>query len=72
MRMSADNPGRRPERDQFGFGAYASLLALLCILDTADLPFCIGVFGRYGAGKTSIVNLRLMRATAGPCKMCCV
>lgn len=56
MRMLPDNPISDPEEDQFGFDFYASLLAD-SIINTPDLPFCMGVFGAWGTGKTSLMRM---------------
>ena len=51
MRMLTDNP---TAHDRFGFKPYSEILANT-IVDTNDLPFSIGIFGQWGAGKSSLM-----------------
>lgn len=68
MQMHTDNPTRTSAEDRFGFAPYADLLADT-IRDTARLPFCIGIYGPWGTGKTSLMlmieeNMKAGRANA--------
>jgi KAP family P-loop domain len=56
MKLFTDNPLDSIEEDKFGFDAYAKMLGDL-ILDTQRLPFCIGIFGAWGSGKTSLMKM---------------
>jgi len=56
MRVLTDNPITTVEDDSFGFKDYAEILAQT-IIETDRLPFCIGIFGSWGTGKTSLMNL---------------
>lgn len=51
MEMLTDNP---TSRDRFGFNPYAEILGNT-IHDTDSLPFSIGIFGEWGAGKSSLM-----------------
>lgn len=56
MIMLTDNAIHNRNEDKFGFDIYANLLADT-IRDTDKLPFCIGVFAEWGAGKSSLMNM---------------
>lgn len=56
MEMLTDNPISNKREDKLGFSDYAQLLAQT-IIDTKKLPFCIGIFGGWGTGKSSLMNL---------------
>lgn len=56
MKMLTDNPVKNLTEDKFGFRFYADLLAH-SIRDTQELPFCIGIFAEWGAGKSSLMNM---------------
>lgn len=56
MKMLTDNPVKNLSEDKFGFKFYADLLAH-SIRDTQELPFCIGIFAEWGAGKSSLMNM---------------
>ncbi len=56
MKLFTDNPLDSIEEDKFGFDAYAEMLGDL-ILDTQRLPFCVGIFGAWGSGKTSLMKM---------------
>jgi predicted KAP-like P-loop ATPase len=56
MEMLTDNPILWEEEDKFGFSEYAHTLAET-IIDTRHLPFCIGIFGDWGTGKSSLMNM---------------
>ncbi|MGD2095776.1 MAG: P-loop NTPase fold protein, partial [Phycisphaerales bacterium] len=56
MRMLTDNPILHINNDKFGHDNYAKLISS-SIRDTSDLPFCIGVFGQWGTGKTSLMRM---------------
>ncbi len=44
-----------PEKDRFGFRDYARVLERRA--RQAEPPFTIGIFGRWGSGKTSLMRL---------------
>ena len=54
MNFLSDHPINSPENDELGYKGYAELLSE-CIMDTKELPFCLGIFGAWGVGKTSIM-----------------
>ncbi|MFH0785162.1 MAG: P-loop NTPase fold protein [Pseudomonadota bacterium] len=56
MEMLTDNPIAKKNYDKFGFAPYAGILADT-IRDTDSLPFCIGIFAEWGAGKSSLMNM---------------
>lgn len=56
MKLFTDNPISSVEEDAFGFAPYAQILTNT-ILDTERLPFCIGVFGAWGSGKSSFMKM---------------
>jgi len=56
MQMLTDNPIHRTNEDRFGFAPYAHILANV-IRDTERLPFCIGIFGPWGTGKSSLMRM---------------
>lgn len=56
MEMLTDNPIRTTELDRFGFTQYATMLAE-AIRDTHQLPFCIGIYGPWGTGKSSLMYM---------------
>ena len=56
MQMLTDNPIGKKNQDRFGFAPYARILSDT-IRDTDELPFCIGVFAEWGAGKSSLMNM---------------
>ena len=56
MRPLSDNPIKLIENDEFGFMPYVKILGE-SIVDADSLPFTIGIFGEWGNGKTSLMNL---------------
>lgn len=56
MRMFTDNPIISKSEDQFGFAAYVDVLEEV-ILQTTPCPFCLGIFGPWGSGKTSFMRM---------------
>lgn len=54
MEMLTDNPITKVEEDRFGFASYSNILANT-IHETNRLPFCVGIFGAWGAGKSSLM-----------------
>lgn len=56
MRPLTDNPVNRPEDDAFRFGPYVDVLHG-AVKQAAPLPLTVGVFGSWGAGKTSFLQL---------------
>lgn len=62
-KMLSDNP--RTE-DLFGFDPMAKILA--DVIDNTDPPFTIGIFGEWGSGKTTLMNLVEQKLDADSCK----
>ncbi len=56
MQLFTDNPIASVEKDKFGFDRYARGLKDL-ILQAEPLPFCVGIFGAWGSGKSSFMNM---------------
>lgn len=56
MQAFTDNPIDTIEKDTFGFKVYVEVLRQT-LLQTAPLPFCVGIFGSWGSGKSSIMNI---------------
>ena len=65
MRLFTDNPISSTEEDEFGFAPYARILAGT-IRDTERLPFCIGIFGAWGSGKSSFMKMLEVIVTKPP------
>ncbi len=47
----------RCEEDQLGFGKYVDTLSGMITDEDFKTPFCIGIFGKWGSGKTSFMHL---------------
>ena len=56
VKLFTDNPITSDNEDQFGFAHYAYVLRDT-ILQTGPLPFCVGIFGNWGSGKTSFMKM---------------
>jgi hypothetical protein len=56
MEMLTDNPISNVDQDEFGFKLFANILAT-SVVETNSLPFCIGIFGQWGTGKTSLMRM---------------
>ena len=56
MGLFTDNPVALAKEDKFGFAPFADELKNM-ILETEPLPFCVGIFGAWGSGKTSFMNM---------------
>lgn len=56
MEMLTDNAISTNDEDLVDFHPFAQVLAE-CVLKTSKLPFCIGVFGEWGSGKSSLMNM---------------
>ncbi|HEY9205406.1 MAG TPA: P-loop NTPase fold protein [Candidatus Methanoperedens sp.] len=54
MELLTDNPITKVTEDRFGFKLYSDVLAN-AILETNRLPFCVGIFGAWGTGKSSLM-----------------
>ena len=54
-KMWTDQPIRGVQNDQLNFSHYADVLANVVL--TADTPITIGIFGPWGSGKTSLMQL---------------
>lgn len=50
-----DAPIKNPDDDLFGMASYAQKLA--SFVDSVEPPFTIGIYGQWGDGKSSFVNL---------------
>lgn len=58
MKPLTDNPITSIEEDEFGFLPFARTLASLIIdSDLKKLPLCIGIFGEWGTGKSSLMTM---------------
>jgi predicted KAP-like P-loop ATPase len=55
MRLS-DNPIQVSGDDEFGFSEHAEVLCD-AIMQTQDLPLTVGIFGPWGSGKSSFLNI---------------
>lgn len=55
----ADEPILNQENDLLGRAEFAKKLAKSIVDSRTDDPICIGLFGRWGSGKTSIVNMMI-------------
>ena len=51
----ADEPICSTDKDEFGYTAYADILAER--ISKAPTPITVGIFGAWGSGKTSLMNL---------------
>ncbi|MCJ7810890.1 MAG: KAP family NTPase, partial [Dehalococcoidia bacterium] len=60
-----DTPAHSDDEDKFGHTAHVN--ALVKIVASCPTPFCIGVFGRWGTGKSGIAE-RLCKAIDGRSK----
>lgn len=60
----SDEPIESPEQDKFEHREYVD--ALKKILENAEPRWNIGVFGKWGTGKSSIINLLFDRLEANP------
>lgn len=63
-RVGQDAPVSRDEDDRYGFTAVADGLAESILAMNADGGTVIGIEGRWGAGKTSLLNMLLARLEA--------
>ncbi|WP_225094765.1 P-loop NTPase fold protein [Streptomyces sp. CoH27] len=64
MRPLTDNPVTSPEGDSFHFGPYVDVLHA-AVEQATPLPLTVGVFGSWGAGKSSFLRLWERRFEAG-------
>src|ERR1044072_1877203 len=55
LRLLSDDPIRERERDRLGLAGWAEVLASAAL--GTEGPLTIGVFGRCGVGKTSVLHL---------------
>ncbi|MGC0334618.1 hypothetical protein RKD23_007608 [Streptomyces sp. SAI-170] len=62
MRPLTDNPISRPEDDAFHFEPYVTVLHE-AVAEARPLPLTVGVFGSWGAGKSSFLKLWEKRFT---------
>jgi hypothetical protein len=51
-----DNPIETVAQDEFDFKIYVEILQKT-LLQSGPLPFCIGIFGPWGSGKSSFMNM---------------
>lgn len=56
MQLFTDNPVDSIKNDTFGYKHYAEDLKEV-ILHTTPLPFCVGIFGPWGSGKSSFMQM---------------
>ena len=45
------------EEDQLGFDKYIETISNMILDKDFKTPFCIGIFGKWGSGKTSFMHL---------------
>ncbi|WEO99459.1 P-loop NTPase fold protein [Streptomyces sp. FXJ1.172] len=67
MRPLTDNPVTSPQDDSFHFGPYVDVLHE-AVEQATPLPLTVGVFGSWGAGKSSFLRLWERRFEAGNAK----
>jgi hypothetical protein len=56
VELLSDNAIENEDEDAFGFEFFVDILGD-AIKETRSLPFTVGVFGEWGTGKTSLLNL---------------
>jgi hypothetical protein len=56
MQAFTDNPIDTVAKDAFGFTTYVEILRKT-LLQTGPLPFCVGIFGPWGSGKSSFMHM---------------
>lgn len=52
-----DRPIGKIEQAHFQFGAYANTLARIILSKSTETPLAIGVYGEWGSGKTSLMQI---------------
>lgn len=58
MQLFTDKPVSSKAEDDFGFAPYADVLCdTILQTPTRSLPFCIGIFGPWGSGKSSFMKM---------------
>jgi ABC-type oligopeptide transport system ATPase subunit len=58
MKIFTDNPIQSVKEDTLGFAPYARILCnTIRDTHTEQLPFCIGIFGEWGSGKSSFMKM---------------
>ena len=67
MELISDNAIKEKEDDHFGFSPLVEILRK-AIVDSKSLPFTIGVFGEWGCGKTSFLQLLRGSLESADCK----
>lgn len=55
--LSADKPIQQKEEDQLGRRGFAELLAQALINLSGTDTYSVGLYGKWGSGKTSLVNM---------------
>ncbi|MCB0211774.1 MAG: hypothetical protein KDJ52_20715 [Anaerolineae bacterium] len=53
--------------DLLGYSKVATTLANIVISENTDTPFTIGIFGEWGSGKTSLLNMIQEKVKAQNC-----
>lgn len=56
MRLLTDNPVRSATDDRYGFERHATMLSD-ALESVQDLPLTVGVYGPWGSGKSSFINI---------------
>ncbi|HYT45740.1 MAG TPA: P-loop NTPase fold protein, partial [Methylomirabilota bacterium] len=56
MKLYTDNPISSLKDEKFGFLTYARVLSTT-LLESGPLPFCVGIFGAWGSGKSSFMKM---------------
>ena len=57
--LSADEPIKKSEDDRLNRRSFAESLAKTIVQNSFSSSFSIGLYGKWGSGKTSIVNMVL-------------
>lgn len=57
FKQNPDEPISNHKQDRFGRGKFAEALAEAVVKVPSDQPFTVGLYGSWGSGKTSIINL---------------
>ena len=60
----SDNPIRAESQDLYGRVPFAANLAHLLLSFPADSSYCVGVYGDWGSGKTSVLEMAARRIRA--------
>ena len=67
-----DNPIASIDLDLLGRNKAVKALKSALLAPNLDTPFTVGVFGAWGSGKASVLNLRRAIASVGPLAVGCL